>query len=214
MRSSPDEFTVGLDELGRIRISPTDVSQFIRLDQCERYLRLRLHERSAGMRFMVDYGVVPQSIPPLLTRSGEHFEERVERTVAARFPTVNLADGIDDPGLPADDNERVVAHARDSGRWGDARPLPTAAARRPRQLGRPWRHRRPAPARDASGALHVLIADIKSSTSAKVEHRLQVAFYSEMVAALLAECRDRGRPDRPRDPLPRTDRRRASGDGE
>src|SRR5918992_5274344 len=82
-----DEFTVGLDDQGRVRISPTDVSQFIRLDQCERYLRLRVHERSAGMRFMRDYGVVPQAIPPLLTRSREHFEERVERTVAARFRT-------------------------------------------------------------------------------------------------------------------------------
>jgi hypothetical protein len=30
-----------LNELGRIRISATDVSQFIQLDQCERYLRLR-----------------------------------------------------------------------------------------------------------------------------------------------------------------------------
>src|SRR5918998_4990218 len=67
---STDEYSVGLDALGRIRISPTDVSQFIRLDQCERYLRLRLHERSAGMRFMYDYGVVPQSIPFLLTQSG------------------------------------------------------------------------------------------------------------------------------------------------
>src|SRR5687767_5323128 len=85
-----DEYTVGLDDQGRIRISPTDVSQFIRLDQCERYLRLRLHERSASIRFMHDYGVVPQSIPPLLTRSGEHFEERVERTVAAGFQTINL----------------------------------------------------------------------------------------------------------------------------
>jgi hypothetical protein len=37
-----DEYTVELDALGRVRISPTDVSQFIRLDQCERYLRLRL----------------------------------------------------------------------------------------------------------------------------------------------------------------------------
>jgi hypothetical protein len=37
-----DEFTVGLDQQGRVRISPTDVSQFIRLDQCERYPRLRL----------------------------------------------------------------------------------------------------------------------------------------------------------------------------
>ena len=43
-------------------------------------------------------------------------------------------------------------------------------------------------ARDPSGALQILIADIKSSTAAKVEHRLQVAFYSEMVAALLADA--------------------------
>jgi hypothetical protein len=49
-----DEFSVGLDDQGRVRISPTHVSQFIRLDECE---RLRLHERSSGMRFMVDYGV-------------------------------------------------------------------------------------------------------------------------------------------------------------
>src|SRR5688572_7108802 len=37
-----DEYTVGLDEQGRVRTSPTDVSQFIRLDQYERYLRLRV----------------------------------------------------------------------------------------------------------------------------------------------------------------------------
>jgi hypothetical protein len=30
-----DEFSVGLDALGRVRISPTDVSRFICLDQCE-----------------------------------------------------------------------------------------------------------------------------------------------------------------------------------
>src|SRR5688572_27612385 len=152
-----DEYSVGLDALGRVRISPTDVSQFIRLDQCERYLRLRLHERSAGIRFMHDYGVVPQSIPPLLTRSGEQFEERVERTVAAGFRTINLAltDEFDSPDSRPTDNERVVAEAR---------------------------------ARDASGALQILIADIKSSTAAKVEHRLQVAFYAEMVTALLVEA--------------------------
>src|SRR5215213_1413965 len=93
-----DEYSVGLDDRGRVRISPTDVSQFIRLEQCERYLRLRLHERSSSIRFMHDYGVVPQSIPPLLTRSGEHFEERVERAVASGFTTINLSDGIDVSG--------------------------------------------------------------------------------------------------------------------
>jgi hypothetical protein len=33
-----DHFSVGLDERGRARISPTDVSQFIRLEQCEEQL--------------------------------------------------------------------------------------------------------------------------------------------------------------------------------
>jgi hypothetical protein len=31
-----DEYIIGLEEQGSVRISPTDVSQFIRLDQCER----------------------------------------------------------------------------------------------------------------------------------------------------------------------------------
>ncbi len=187
-----DEYIVGLDELGRVRISPTDVSQFIRLDQCERYLRLRLHERSAGIRFMHDYGVVPQSIPPLLTQSGTLFEERVERTVAAGFRAINLAlpaaDGVDIPGSRPTDNERVVSEAR------------TLAAGETVVLFQPrllvalgmWDVRGDIDilrlARDASGALQILIADIKSSTAAKVEHRLQVAFYAEMVAALLTEA--------------------------
>src|SRR5215213_4586349 len=104
-----DEYSVGLDEQGRVRISPTDVSQFIRLEQCERYLRLRLHERSTSIRFMHDFGVVPQSIPPLLTQSGTLFEERVERTVAAGFRTINLAltDEVDVPTSRPTDNERV-----------------------------------------------------------------------------------------------------------
>lgn len=36
-------------------ISPTDVARFIRLEQCQRYLRLRLHERTVNGRFMADY---------------------------------------------------------------------------------------------------------------------------------------------------------------
>jgi hypothetical protein len=31
-----DEYSVGLDDQGRVRISPTDVSQFIRLDGMKR----------------------------------------------------------------------------------------------------------------------------------------------------------------------------------
>jgi hypothetical protein len=33
-----------------LRLTPTDVSQFVRLEQCERFLRFRLAER-AGQKF-------------------------------------------------------------------------------------------------------------------------------------------------------------------
>ena len=59
-----------------LHLSPTDISQFIRLEQCERYLRLRLHERGVNANFMRQYGVAPVSVTPLLTRSGAIFEQR------------------------------------------------------------------------------------------------------------------------------------------
>jgi len=34
------------------QISPTDVARFLRPDHCERYLRLRLHQRSGHYNFM------------------------------------------------------------------------------------------------------------------------------------------------------------------
>jgi hypothetical protein len=53
------------------------VSQFVRLEQCERYLRFRLAER-AGQKFMEEYNVIPQRIPPLLSLSGSTFEGEIE----------------------------------------------------------------------------------------------------------------------------------------
>src|SRR5262249_61785565 len=47
-----------------LRLTPTDVTQFVRMGQCDRHLRLRLAER-AGQDFMEEYGVVPQRISPL-----------------------------------------------------------------------------------------------------------------------------------------------------
>ncbi len=94
-------------------ISPTDVSQFVRLDQCERYLRLRLHERTGGIGFMRDYGVTPQPIPPILTRSGAGFEEAIESAVAQRFPTTRFSAAERQAALRADDNTQLIAFARD-----------------------------------------------------------------------------------------------------
>lgn len=49
------DLPVVADTHGRRNISPTDVAQFIRLEQCQRYLRLWLHERTVNARFMADY---------------------------------------------------------------------------------------------------------------------------------------------------------------
>jgi len=150
------------------KISPTDIAQYIRLEQCQRYLRLRLHERARGRRFMAGYGVAPQAIPPLLTRSGARFEDRVEQSIAAHHAALNLAtpavSGHPAGGVRAHDNERVARLAR---------LLPPGAtlvlfqARLHVEVAG-WLMRGDVDilrlARDADGALRVLIADIKSST--------------------------------------------------
>src|SRR5271155_5725387 len=75
---------------GPMRLTPTDVSQFVRLDQCERFLRFRLAER-AGQNFMKEYDVNTQRITPLLSLSGHDFEESVEAEVGKYYKTFNYA---------------------------------------------------------------------------------------------------------------------------
>ncbi|NTV61907.1 MAG: DNA helicase, partial [Oscillochloris sp.] len=154
------------------RISPTDVAQYIRLDQCRRYLRLRLHERAFGRRFMTSYGVAPQSIPPILTLSGTSFEQRVEAAAtqhagaAVNCRAAALAD--DDEFVGQDHNEVVIARAR---------ALPPGASLllfqpRLRVAIGPWELRGDVDIlrleRDVAGELRALIVDMKSSTTAKV----------------------------------------------
>src|SRR5438445_12473982 len=73
-----------------LRLTPTDVSQFVRLEQCERFLRLRLAER-AGQDFMEPFGVVPQRMTPLLSLSGHNFEARVEEALTGRSRCIHYA---------------------------------------------------------------------------------------------------------------------------
>src|SRR4051794_8525619 len=87
-----------------LRITPTDVSQFVRLEQCERFLRLRLSER-AGQDFMEPYGVVPQRITPLMTLSGSDFEKAVEGNLGGRFRSLNYA------ALTGNDHSRPANNA-------------------------------------------------------------------------------------------------------
>src|SRR3712207_6181191 len=97
-----------------LRLTPTDVSQFVLLEQCERYLRFQLAER-AGQKFMEEYGVIPQRITPLLSLSGSTFEEGVEADLGKRFRSVHYAAKYAlDHNRPANTSE-VVAEARKLG---------------------------------------------------------------------------------------------------
>src|SRR4051794_40704525 len=83
-----------------LRITPTDVSQFVRLEQCERFLRFRLAER-AGQDFMHAYDVVPQRISPLLSLSGRSFEEAIEEAIRKGFRSVHYAELASTAGCSA-----------------------------------------------------------------------------------------------------------------
>ncbi|HEU0165642.1 MAG TPA: PD-(D/E)XK nuclease family protein, partial [Thermomicrobiales bacterium] len=167
-------------------ITPTDVSQFIRLDQCERYLRLRLHERATGSGFMREYDVVPQAIPPILTRSGAEFEATIERDLGYYFPLVKFTEAGRQARGQTTDNQAVSELAR------DLAPGEAKICLQPRleAILNGWKIRGDVDIlrleRDEEGTLTVLIADMKASTAAKIEHRLQVAFYHELLTHIFA----------------------------
>jgi len=168
-----------------LRLTPTDVTQFVRLEQCERYLRFRLADR-AGQEFMEPFGVAPQRITPLLSKSGKDFEDAVAADLSKRFRAVDysaLAGGSH--ARPA--NNAAVA--------AEARALAPGAAVLLFQVRldvelHGWRLRGDVDLlkleRAADGTLHPLIADMKATAAAKVEHRLQVTFYRLMLEAHLA----------------------------
>src|SRR6516164_5227580 len=93
-----------------LRLTPTDVSQFVRLEQCERFLRFRLAER-AGQKFMEEYDVNPQRITPLLSLSGHEFEDGIEEMLGKKFATVNYAKKSAAHDRP-DNNQEVIEETR------------------------------------------------------------------------------------------------------
>lgn len=169
------------------RVTPTDVSQFVRLEQCERFLRLRLSER-AGLPFMEQYGVTPQRITPLLSLSGKTFEEGVEADLGGRFRSVHYAEKhAGDHNRPANTADLLAEVAQLKA--GEVVVL--FQTRLEATLGA-WQVRGDVDLirfeRAGDGRLHTLVADMKSTAEAKVEHRLQVAFYHAMLDRILADA--------------------------
>ena len=163
-------------------LTPTDIAQFIRLEQCERQLSLRLRERQGFLR---DTDVRPQSISPLLTQSGLRFEQAIEAIVRRRYHVVHLAEETNHHAGGQVDNARVAGLARN---LAAGETIVLLQPRLEADLGG-WQTRGDLDLlrleRTSDGVLNALIADIKSSTSARMEHRLQVAFYHAMLEWLL-----------------------------
>ena len=170
------------------KISPTDISQYIRLDQCRRYLRLRLHERSDGRDFLTSYGVYPQEIPPLLTRSGSNFEREIEQSVRTALPTRNFADEARNRDRRPANNAELLSAAR------NLAPGETICLFQTRLVVdlAGWHIRGDADivrlSRAEDGSLEALVADMKSSRAARVEYYLQVAFYHTMIEEVFRQA--------------------------
>lgn len=169
------------------RLTPTDVSQFVRLEQCERYLRFRLAERD-GQKFMEEYAVILQRITPLLSLSGHSFEDGVEAALVKHFRTVHYAArSALDHNRPSN-NREVIAEAR---KLSPAESVLLVQARLESEL-HGWLLRGDVDLlllkRSAAGTLHVLIGDMKATTEVKVEHRLQVAFYRLLLEQLFKDA--------------------------
>src|SRR5262245_3423079 len=169
-----------------LRISPPDVSRLVLLEQCQRYLRFGLTERS-GRTFMREYGVTPQRITPLLSLSGREFEDAIEKQIARGHRTVQYADRTSVEVDRPVNNDAVVEEAR------KLPPGQVVVLLQPRLQAEieGWLIRGDLDVlrleRWPDGALHALITDLKSTTEAKVEHRLQVAFYQLMLARLFEQ---------------------------
>lgn len=181
------------------RLTPTDIAQFLRLNECPRYLKMRLHERRKGSKFLAKYSVAPQAIPPLLTLSGQRFEQHIEHAASAKFRVIHC--GNDDPSdtdekaesnaPPGEafhqaqgDNVRVIALA---GALPRGETLLIFQPRLEAVLGG-WYFTGDLDIlrldRDGDGKLSALIVDMKSTTKVKLEHRLQVAFYHDMLQSV------------------------------
>lgn len=165
-----------------LKLAPTDIAQFIRLDQCQRYLRLRLTERARKGDFIRRAQVSPQDPPPLMMLGGTDFEAEVYARIRARRSVRDMREGR---AKQADDNGRIREMV-DS--LSDGNEVVLVQPKLRANIGR-WRLSGDADilrlSRDASGTARALIVDVKSSALSKVEHRLQVAFYAKLLRSIL-----------------------------
>lgn len=173
--------------LNDLKLAPTDVARFISHRQCQRYLRLRLHQRAYGEEFLRANDVVPLTIPPMLRREGDAFEQATVEAISRVYRTVRLDRDAPGGNRRDPDNERVIAYIE------ALEPGETLILAQPRITARlgAWQLRGDVDVlklwRGTDGALGAFLADIKSSRADRLEHHLQVAIYTLMLEEIFRE---------------------------
>jgi hypothetical protein len=158
------------------KLNPTTLSQYIRLENCERYLRFSLVKEDV-YRLERKWGITAQPLTPLLKESGTDFEQNIAKKLAARGETVI--------NLEEYDLDETLQYLQGTTKPTILYQLAVEAPIGPYPCrGRvDLLHLR----RDRSGGLRVLVADIKATRKEKTEHRLQVATYAWLIAAMANE---------------------------
>jgi hypothetical protein len=163
-----------------LRFAPTDLAGYLRLDQCERFLKLQIHYRNAGSDFMTEMDVVPRALSPVLSDIGRAFEATVIEQLQRAMPVIDYSL----QRTTATDNLELIRALLEL-------PVGERIALTQPRLGATlagWALRGDIDLllieRSASG-YRCTILDMKSSVTSKVEHRVQVAVYREMLESLL-----------------------------
>lgn len=161
-------------------ISPTDIAQFLRLNQCQRYLRIRLHHRATSPEsdFWKEVGIEYQRIPPLLSKAGNEFE----LAICAEIEITGFVRPRGEFKSNRQNDHEWIGEA-----LADLSPGQTAVLFQPRLVSH-LEHWRVAGdvdilvfSRREDGRIDAVVLDIKSSRDVRIEHRLQVAFYRRML---------------------------------
>lgn len=158
------------------RLSPTSLSQFVRFENCERFLRFRLVPEDAE-RLQKKWEVTIQPLTPLLKEAGAEFERDIVQKLEQQGETVidlsnkgleatvSALKQISEPTLLFQPTlEAPLGDYFCSGRCDILRV-----------------------SRDPKNHLNVLIADIKATRHERTEHRLQVATYARIFQKMAEE---------------------------
>ena len=180
---APGELTAVIAEILRpispdeSQIRPSAIASFLRSDQCQRQLRFSLYPRETLSDVAMAAGVELEHLPPTLTRAGFRWEMSVQEQldIGSIRTTANavLADEAWKRRIEglAPGGKLIALQAELEGKLG---AWPVIGARPDLILF----------ARDESGLLSLLIADLKASHSVELEHRIQVAIYASLLAPL------------------------------